>query len=150
MIYVDTNVLLSIFCPDALTEAAFLWYRKADAPVALSTWTATEFRANIGIRVRRTDLSRAAGLAAMHRFDAAIVANMRVLAPSAEHFDIANEWLANPDCALRSGDALHLAIATERRCSQLVTFDRSFGSAARKLKLPVVVLKPSANLTARR
>lgn len=142
MIYADTNVLLSIFCPDALTEAAFLWYRQNDAPVAVSTWTVTEFRSNIGIRVRKTDLARAAGLAAMHRFDSAAKASMRVLAPSAQHFDIANEWLTKPDCALRSGDALHLAIAMERRCSQLVTFDRSFGSAARKLKLPVVVLKP--------
>lgn len=142
MIYADTNILLSIFCPDALTEAAFLWYRQSDAPVALSTWTVTEFRANIGIRVRRSELTRVTGQAAMQRLDAAIKANMRLLAPLAEHFNIANEWLAKPDCALRSGDALHLAIAMERRCSQLVTFDRAFGSAARKLKLPVIVLKP--------
>ncbi len=142
MIYADTNILLSIFCPDALTEAAFLWYRQSDAPVALSTWTVMEFRANIGIRVRKAELSRAIGLAAIERFDAATKSNMRLLTPLAEHFDIANRWLAKPDCALRSGDALHLAIAIERQCSQLVTFDRSFGSAAKKLKLPVVVLKP--------
>lgn len=142
MIYADTNVLLSIFCPDTLTEAAFRWYRQVDTPIALSAWCVTEFRSNIGVRVRRAALPRSAGIAAMHRLKSAIKVNLHMLAPSADHFGMANEWLAKPECALRSGDALHLAIATDTGCHSLVTFDRAFGAAAKKLKLPVVVLDP--------
>ena len=142
MIYADTNVLLSIFCPDTLTEAAFRWYRQVETPIALSAWCVTEFRSNIGVRVRRSTLPRSAGIAAIRLLDAAIKVNLHMLAPSVDHFAIANEWLAKPDCALRSGDALHLAIATDNACHSLVTFDRAFGAAAKKLKFPVVVLDP--------
>ena len=49
---------------------------------------------------------------------------------------------ANPECALRSGDALHLAIAFGRGCAGFITFDRPFGAAARRLGLPVKILRP--------
>ena len=140
MIYADTDVLLSIFCPDDLTETAHRWYGKVDEPVVLSSWSVTEFRANIGLRIRKSLLSRSAGLAAMLRFDAATKANRHVLAPVNDHFILANEWLTKPDCSLRSGDALHLAIAVANRCRDVVTFDRPLGAAARRLKLPVTVL----------
>ncbi len=141
MIYADTNVLLSMFCPDSLSAVAAKWYANSSGPVCISAWTVIEFRANIGLRVRKGLLSRPIGLAVMKQFDAAAMANLHLLAPAQEHFLQAGEWLAKTECALRAGDALHLAIAFGHRCEQFVSFDQPLGAAAKKLGLPFLTLK---------
>lgn len=142
MIYADTNVLLSLYCPDSLSVAASAWYADVNEPVCISPWTVMEFRANMGLRVRKGLLKRPIGLAVMKQFDAAVSANFHMLGPAHEHFLLACEWLAKPECALRGGDALHLAIAFGHGCKQFVSFDRPLGAAAKKLGLPFLALKP--------
>ena len=142
MIYVDTNVLLSLYCPDSLSVAASTWYANVNGPVCVSPWTVIEFRANMGLRVRKDLLKRSMALAVMKQFDAAVTANFHLLAPAHEHFLLACDWLAKPECALRSADALHLAIAFGGGCKQFVSFDRPLGATAKKLGLPFLALKP--------
>ena len=141
MIYADTNILLALFCADGLTATVEAWFEKTAEPISISPWTVLEFRSNIGVRIRRADLPRATGVAAIRRFEAATAVHFQVLVPAPEHFVRAGHWLADPDCALRSGDALHLAIAFGHGCDQFVTCDQPLGAAARKLKLNVKVLK---------
>jgi len=141
VIYADTNVLLSLFCPDSLSRAAAAWYEKASEPVCISPWTVMEFRSNMGLRVRKGLLPRGKSMAVMRQFDSATIANFHLLVPAHEHFIRAGEWLAKPECALRSADALHLAIAFGHGCKQFVSFDLALGAAAKKLGLPVVALK---------
>lgn len=142
MIYADTNILLSLFCPDSLSRAAVQWYEGVNEPVCISAWTLIEFRSNLGLRARKGLLSRALSVAAMKQFDAAASLNFHWLVPTPEHFQQASGWLVNPACALRSSDALHLAIAFGHGCKQFVSFDRPLGAAAIKLGLPVHILKP--------
>ncbi len=142
MIYADTNVMLSLFCPDSLSPAATRWYASVSAPVCISAWTLIEFRSNLGLRARKGLLSRSMSVATMKQFDAATSGNFHLLAVAQEHFHRAADWLANPACALRSGDALHLAIAYAHGCKQFVSFDQPLGAAAKKLGLPFLVLKP--------
>ena len=141
MIYADTNVLLSLFCPDGLTAAAVAWYQRVEVPVCISSWTVVEYRANMGLRVRKWLLPRAKSVAVMKRLDSAASNSFHLLAPSPEHFSAAGDWLARPECALRSSDALHLAVAFGYGCKQFITFDQPLAAAARKLGLPVAVLK---------
>ncbi len=142
MIYADTNVLIAIVCDDALSAAADAWYESVSEPIAVCPWTVIEFRANIGLRVRKKEFTRAAGLTALAQFDRLIDSAFHTLAPAEGHFLKACDWLAHPECALHSGDALHLAIAFGHQCRQFVTFDQPLGAFARKLNLPVLVLKP--------
>lgn len=141
MIYADTDVMLSLFCPDSLSSSAAAWYESVSEPVCISAWTVIEFRSNLGLRVRKGLLTRAKSLAVMKQFDAAASAHFHLLAAAQEHFLRACEWLANPACALRSGDALHLAIALGHGCQQFVSFDQPLGASAKKLGLPILVLK---------
>ena len=141
MIYADTNILLSLFCPDSLTAAAEAWYQKVDDPVCISSWTVIEYRANLGLRVRKGLMSRAKSVAVMKQLDSAVTKSFHTLAPSAEHFTTAGNWLGRPECALRSSDALHLAVAVGHGCKQFITFDQPLAAAARKLGLPVAILK---------
>lgn len=140
MIYVDTNVLLSLLCEDGLTLAAERWHRSTEEPLAISLWTVIEFRSNIGIRIRKKMLSRVAGLAVISEFDRVVNSDMHCLVSIEKHFVQARDWLANPDCSFRSGDALHLAIAFGHGCREVISFDRPLGAAARKLRLPVRIL----------
>ncbi len=142
MIYADTNVLIAIVCDDVLSAAADTWYASVSDPIAVSPWSVIEFRAFIGLRVRKKEFSRAAGLTAMTQFDRLADTALHTLTPAASHFRKASDWLAHPECALHSGDALHLAIAFGHQCRQFVTFDQPLGASARKLNLPVLVLKP--------
>lgn len=140
MIYVDTSVLLSLLCEDGLTLAAERWHRSTEEPLAISLWTVIEFRSNIGIRIRKKMLSRVTGLATLSEFDRVTNSDLHSLVPLEPHFVQARDWLINPGCSLRSGDALHLAIAFGHGCREVVSFDQSLGAAAKKLKLPVTVL----------
>ena len=141
MIYADTNVVLSLFCPDRLTAAALAWYQKIGDPVCISSWTVIEYRSNMGLRVRKGMMPRAKAMAVLKLLDSASTNNFHMLAPSPEHFTTAGGWLARPECALRSSDALHLAVALGYGCKQFITFDQPLAAAARKLGLPVAVLK---------
>jgi len=82
VIYADTNVLLSLYCPDSFSAAASAWYADVNAPVCISPWTVIEFRVNMGLRVRKGLLKRPMGLAVMKQFDAAVSANFHLLAPA--------------------------------------------------------------------
>jgi predicted nucleic acid-binding protein len=141
VIYADTNVLLSLFCPDSLTAAAVAWYQKIGDPVCISLWTVIEYRANMGLRVRKRLMPRAKAVAVVKQLDSAATNSFHMLAPSPEHFTAAGGWLARPECALRSSDALHLAVAFGYGCKQFITFDQPLAAAARKLGLPVAMLK---------
>lgn len=141
MIYADTDVLTSLVCPDVLSAAAERWYAGVSEPVMTSHWSTIEFRSNIGLRIRKKQLTRASGLSSMAAFDNLLASALHLVSPSAGHFVKARDWLAHPECALRSGDALHLAIAFGSGCHQLVTFDQPLTASARKLKLPVLLLK---------
>lgn len=141
MIYADTDVLLSLFCPDSLSVAAAKWYANTSGPVCISPWSIIEFRANMGLRARKGLLPRPNCLAVMKQFEAAAIANFHLLPPAQEHFLQAGAWLSKTECALRAGDALHLAIAFGHRCEQFVSFDQPLGAAAKKLGLPFLTLK---------
>lgn len=141
MIYADTDVMLSLFCPDSLSPVAALWYESVTEPVCISTWTTIEFRSNLGLRMRKGLLARSQCAAVMKQFDAAVLEHFHLLAAAQEYFHRASDWLANPVCALRSGDALHLAIAFGHGCTQFVSFDQPLGASAKKLGLPIRVLK---------
>lgn len=141
MIYADTNLLLSLIRIDDLSNAAEAWFGGVAEPVATSPWTMLEFRSNIGMRVRKKLLTHRDGLAALAEFDHLVDTSLHNLEPAPSHFLKARDWLAQPECALRSGDALHLAIAFGHRCRQFVTFDQPLGASAKKLNLPVLVLK---------
>ena len=95
----------------------------------------------MGLRVHKGLLPRAKSVAVMKQLDSAATKFFHMLAPSPEHFTTAGRWLARPECALRSSDALHLAVAFGYGCKQFITFDHPLAATARKLGLAVAVLK---------
>ena len=69
-------------------------------------------------------------------FDSMIAASLIALIPSANDFDLAQEYVANFATQLRGPDALHLAVAHNNGVEFIATLDNGMLSAAKKLKIP--------------
>ena len=135
MIYLDTNVLVSLHVQDSLTERVELWFAANAQPLATSEWVRAEFYAVAGLRKRKGELNMVEVKTALATIDARIEKYFVQLPVSDEAATLAASWLRHPDCALQTGDALHLAVARKGGAASLVTCDERFAKAALKLKL---------------
>ena len=57
MLYLDTCVLLALLTPEIHSSAAVAFVQAADAPLAISPWSATELHSALGLKVRTQALS---------------------------------------------------------------------------------------------
>lgn len=135
MIYLDTNILVSMLTEDALSARAIEWFESQVEPLAISAWVCTEFNAVAGLRKRKRELSAAIANMAIETLRERAEKNFLMLNISNEAVILAASWLRNTDCTLQTSDALHLAIAHAAGATALVTCDERFAKAAQKLKL---------------
>ncbi len=135
MIYLDTNILVSLHITDSLTPQATEWIAREATPLAISEWVRAEFHAVMGLRKRKAELSATEAKAAVAALDLRAEGYLHMLMITNDAVARAAVWLRNPDCNLQTGDALHLAIAHAAGATTLATFDERFAKAAQKLKL---------------
>jgi predicted nucleic acid-binding protein len=135
VIYLDTNILVSMLTEDTLSARAIEWFESQAEPLAISAWVCTEFNAVAGLRKRKGELSAAVAKVAIETLHERAEKNFLILNVSNEAAILAAAWLRNPDCNLQTGDALHLAVAHTANATTLATFDERFAKAAQKLKL---------------
>lgn len=148
MIYLDTNVLVSLHVQDSLTERAERWFAANEQPLATSEWVRAEFYAVAGLRKRKDELNTAEAKTALAAIDARIEKYFVQLPVSNEAATLASTWLRNPDCTLQTGDALHLAVARKGGATALATCDERFAKAALSLKLAsfkILLIPPTSH-----
>jgi predicted nucleic acid-binding protein len=102
-----------------------------------SHWTRIEFSSLIARDVRMGALAVEAAKRADAQFDARLEGSFAVLLPNAEDFAMAKGYLRNYETGLRSGDALHLAVAHNRNARLIYTLDKTLLKAGKLLHLPV-------------
>jgi predicted nucleic acid-binding protein len=135
MIYLDTNILVSLQVGDGNTAAAEQWYAQQSEPLAISAWGVAEFYAHLGLRCRKGDVTGQNAKLILDAFDESAAKNLTMLKNDGSTIELITSWLRNPDCNLQTGDALHLAIAHKGGATTLATLDDRFAKAAKKLKL---------------
>lgn len=59
VIYLDTNILVSMLTKDAISARAIEWFESQVEPLAISAWVCTEFNAIAGVRKRKGELRAA-------------------------------------------------------------------------------------------
>lgn len=79
--------------------------------------------------------------AAWERFERLVAADLRLLPIEPAHFHRAAELVRDAACALRAGDALHLACAEAAGAKQMATLDDVLGRNAQRLKIKPVALR---------
>lgn len=135
MNYVDTSVLVAALTKEPHTRSAERWLTSAaGGKLAISDWVLTEFSAALSIKMRVGTISEDRRTAALSAFTI-LVEESFVIAPiTSAHLRTAAWFASDHRLGLRAGDALHLAIANERRAT-LCTLDKRLAAAGRALKV---------------
>jgi hypothetical protein len=138
MHYFDTSFLAPLILEEA-TSARVERFIGA-LPVgeaAISHWTMVEFGSLLAREVRMGALTPQAADEAGAQFEAIVQESFVTLLPDAHDFDLARTFLGNHATGLRAGDALHLAIASNRGATAMYSLDKGLLKAGRMLRLPI-------------
>jgi predicted nucleic acid-binding protein len=138
--YLDTCILFSLLVPDSGSCAALQWFSgQENRPVWMSHWTWLELTGVLALCCRRGDLSSERLQLIHQEADAFRRERLSLVEVVSADFLQAQAWLRqHPDKPLRSGDALHLAIA-QRTQLQLHTADQQLLNVAGALGLSDLV-----------
>ena len=138
--YLDTCILLSLLIHDSGSHAALRWLsEQQDRPIWLSHWTWLEFTGVLGVCCRRGDITTTQFQSIHQEADALRRERLSLTEPVSADFLQAQHWLQHrPETNLRSGDALHLAIA-RRNHLRLHTADQHLLQVAGALDLAELV-----------
>ena len=136
MFYFDTSFIVPYFLPEAASLQVEKFLRKFESGLTISQWTKTEFTSAVGMKCRRGQLSPEEASVAHGRFEEIVAAYFRVLPVQDKDFVLASEYLRQWDRGLRSGVALHLAIAKNNHVQCLYSFDKVMIVSAGQIDLP--------------
>ncbi|MGU3492703.1 type II toxin-antitoxin system VapC family toxin [Xanthobacteraceae bacterium A53D] len=140
MLYLDTSLIVAALALERATADVQHWL-SAQEPGTLhvSDWSLTETSSAFAIKLRTGQISlekRADALAMFHR----LVAESFILLPiRGNHFRDAARFVDQQALALRAGDALHLAVASEYGTT-VCTLDQRLAAAGPALGIPTRLL----------
>lgn len=138
MLYFDTSFLTPLVRQEATSAKVEQLVRRLPVgELAVSHWTTVEFSSLLAIHIRMGGLTADVARSINAAFDTLIDGSFVVLLPDADDFKRAREYLGHHNTGLRAGDALHLAIAGNRRAETIFSLDKTFLTAGRFLGLPV-------------
>ncbi len=139
MRYLDTSLIVAAFTNEQGTVPAQGVLRAAeDDPLAISDWVVTETAAGLSRKVRERRLGTRDRRNAWTAFNTIVESTFVVLTVIPANFRAAAELVSDPETTLRSGDALHLAIAAAAGAT-VYTLDRGVSAAASRLQIPAVL-----------
>ena len=136
MFYFDTSFIVPYFLPEAASPQVEKFLRKFESGLTISQWTKTEFASAVGMKCRMGQISSEKASVAHGRFEEIVAAYFCVLPVQEKDFVLAAEYLRHWDRGLRSGDALHLAIAKNNHVQCLYSFDKVMIVSAGQIDLP--------------
>ena len=138
MVYLDTSFIAPLVITEATSDAveAVVLKLKPDE-LTTSLWTQIELASLVSRKVRMGELSVSDGAAVRRECERMFGESFEMLLPTPGDFTAATKFLDARRTALKAGDALHLAIAANHGARKILTLDRGFLEAGRRLNLPV-------------
>jgi hypothetical protein len=137
--YLDTNFIVALITPEALSGRAAAFVAAEPGPLIVSDFATAEFSSVIARQVRTEERLRDEASIVLERFDVWVGQATSRAELSSVDIALANTYLRRLDLTLLTPDALHIAIA-HRLGASLVTFDRRMIAAARTLGVTVAGL----------
>ena len=138
MHYFDTSFLVPLILPEATSDPIARFFADfAGEDLAVSHWMRVEFSSLLAREVRMGGLSVEAAREADARFETMVDESFAVLLPNGDDYNLAKEYLCRFETRLRAGDALHLAIASNRRAEAIYSLDKMLLKAGQILGVPV-------------
>lgn len=140
MLYLDTSVLVAALTSEARTDDIQSWLSEQEADdLAISDWTITEFSSAMSLKLRTGQIEADHRASALAVFNSLKDASLATLSVSPAHFRTAARLADQHAAAVRAGDALHLAIASENGAT-LATLDVQLAKAGTLLGVKTLLL----------
>jgi hypothetical protein len=138
MVYLDTSFVAPLVITEETSDAVEAIVLKLKAgELTTSMWTQVELASLVARKVRMGDLSASEAHVVQREFERVLGESFEMLLPTGADFVTASKYVETPKTGLRAGDALHLAIAANHGATKILTLDRGFLEAGKRLKLPV-------------
>lgn len=138
MIYLDTNVLMALLCPEPETDWVIGWLAASDGlELVSSPWCRTELASALAIKERTKQLSKKEVAIASQKGLALLASTTCEQVETADFYEAA-ALCSRTGFNLRAPDALHLSIAKRVGCTTLATMDVVMRKAAPKLGFKLV------------
>src|SRR5262249_46285814 len=136
--YVDTSFLVSLYCPDANSQAAGQAMRRARGELLITNLSELEAANALELRVYRKEISRQQANASWDTFSRDISDGVwRVRSMTDQVFERALMLSRQTTARLgtRSAGLAHVAAALDLGCGALYSFDRKQRTLAQQMKL---------------
>jgi predicted nucleic acid-binding protein len=139
--YVDRCVLLSLVLGDSgYTDSERWLINQGDQTLWISHWVLLEVAGVIATCVRRGQLTAEQAQTIGSEFESFRQERLTLIEPRGTDFLQARQWLERClHLPLRSGDALHLALAKRQQLT-VVSADRALARCAESLGLPLQLI----------
>lgn len=138
MIYCDTSVLVASLTDELHSNAVRNWLETCDqGRLTISAWSAIEFSSAVAIKLRTRQIDAAAHTALLSAWRDLIVPRFDNVSINAADYMRAKAIIDTRASNLRGGDALHLAITSNRGAS-LATLDHLLSAAAIQIGVAII------------
>ncbi len=140
MFYLDASLIVTFLTREPLQSRVSTWLsERENGTLFISGWVSTEVSSALSIKVRMGDLTADARAVARSAYAGMCDRNLEAKGVLDSHFETAARFCDNFETGLRSGDALHLAIASHYGLT-LATLDKQLAEAGPRLGAATLLL----------
>jgi uncharacterized protein len=131
--YIDSSVWIAVLAQESTAKPLLSVLADGTQQLMTAEWTRTELASALGIKARRGEFSQDVVSRMLEEFELWIPAGLSIAAVHSEDFFLAAKMCENVESKLRSGDALHLAVAQRCQVTHILSLDHEMQRYAQLL-----------------